>query len=175
MLNIHMLNVHQESPHDRITRVTDTVKNALYQESIKRNTDKNVKSFDCTECGELFENNQEQTIHNQKVHASGLIPNIMVDKKQDLNKQIVCDLCDKVFPNRVQKSNHTLLVHTVREEKIKCDFCSEAYIGLKEICKHISHKHSELFPKRNKNECTMCNTKFDNKEDLNNHIDKKLL
>ena len=34
-------------------------------------------------------------------------------------------------------------------------------------------KHNELFPKRNEKEYTMCNTKFDNKEDLNNYIDEK--
>ena len=32
-LNIHMKNVHQESEHERIYRVTATVKSALAQES----------------------------------------------------------------------------------------------------------------------------------------------
>ena len=70
-----------------------------------------------------------------------------MDNKPEMKIQIVCELCDKVFPNRVQKSNYKLLVHTVREEEIKCEFCSEICVGLKEICKHISNTHSELFPK----------------------------
>ena len=97
MLNLHMKNIHQESPHDRMNRVTDTVKSALQQESIKRNTEQNVPSFDCTECGEIFKTNQDQNSYNQKVHSSGLIPNVILAKKPDIKEQITCELCDKIF------------------------------------------------------------------------------
>ena len=87
MLNMHMENAHQESDHERMTRVTDTVKAALHQESIKMNNIQNIKSLDCTECGMVFQTIEEQHSHNQKVHASGLVTNI-----------------------KIQKSNHKLLV-----------------------------------------------------------------
>ena len=140
-LNVHMKNVHQETDSERIERVTDAVKSSLKQELIKSDNKINKPSFDCTECGLIFENTQEQNSHNQKIHASGLIPNIIVDINSEEKSEIVCELCEKVFPNRVQKSNHKLLVHTVREEDIKCDYCSEVCTGLKEICKHISNMH----------------------------------
>ena len=115
-----------------------------------------------TECGMVFKTIEEQHSHNQKVHASGLVTNIKIDTKPDRKVDIVCELCDKLFPNRIQKSNHKLLVHTVREDQIQCDYCGEAYTGLKEICKHISSKHSELFPDKpnNENECNMCYEKL---------------
>ena len=149
---MHTKNVHSENDHEIIERVTDTVKSALKQELIKNNTELNIPSFDCSECGMIFKNNQEQSTHNQKVHSSGLVPNVLVDNKPEVKIQIVCELCDKVFPNRVQKYNHKLLVHTVREEEIKCDFCSEMCVGLKKICKHIANTHSELFTKKSVSE-----------------------
>ena len=98
-----------------------------------------------------------------------------MDNKPEVKVQIVCELCDKVFPNRVQKSNHKLLVHTVREEEIQCDFCSEQCIGLKEICRHISNKHSELFPKisADENTCTICYQKCADSEDVTKHTNEK--
>ena len=84
ILNTHMKNVHQETDHERIARVTATVKSSLNQESIKRNTEQNKPSLDCSECGEIFKTNQEQRSHNQKVHASGLVPNILVTNRPDL-------------------------------------------------------------------------------------------
>ena len=63
---MHMKNVHSENDHERIERVTDTVKSALKQELIKNNTKLNIPSFDCSECGLIFKNHQEQSTHNQK-------------------------------------------------------------------------------------------------------------
>ena len=86
----------------------------------------------------------------------------------------MCELCNKVFPNRVQKSNHKLLVHTVRDEDLSCDYCDETYKGLKELCKHISSKHGQLFSKRHDqgNQCYICKMKFTNKEDSLKHMDE---
>ena len=111
-LNLHMKRVHNETENDRICRVTDTVKSALEQEQMKKKNKHNNPCFDCSVCGMIFKNSQEQNTHNQKIHASVLIPNVILDTKSEVKPQIVCELCDKVVPNRVQKSNHKLLVHT---------------------------------------------------------------
>ena len=66
-LNVDMKNVHQETDSERICRVTDTVKSALKQERIKSDNKINKPSFDCTECGLIFENTQEQNSHNKKI------------------------------------------------------------------------------------------------------------
>ena len=80
-LNNHMKHVHQESDYDRIVRVTETVKSV--QQSIKVNNDQMIKSFDCTECGLLFKTSDDQKSHNQKEHASGLIPEIVNETKYE--------------------------------------------------------------------------------------------
>ena len=96
------------------------------------------------------------------------------EKKPQKKAVIVCELCDKVFPNRVQKYNHKFLVHTVRDEDLSCDYCDETYKGLKELCKHISSKHGHLFSKRHDqgNQCYICKMKFTNKEDSSKHMDE---
>ena len=124
----------------------------------------------CTFCEKLFTYNEGMKRHieiKHSIHEGG--------EKTEENIVIVCELCDKVFPNRVQKSNNKLLVHTVREEEIKCDFCSDVCIGLKEICRHISYKHGELFPKKHDNldECNICYTKFESKDQMNSHKNEK--
>ena len=96
----------------------------------------------------------------------------LVNIKTENNTIISCELCDKVFPNRVQKSNHKLLVHTVRAEILKCDYCNEDFDGLKNLCKHISHWHSELFPKRRGNQCYICSKIFSSIEETTRHMDE---
>ena len=71
-------------------------------------------------------------------------------------------------------NNHKLFQHTVRAEKIKCDYCGETCDGRKVLCKHISSNHCELFPERpdRGNQCHMCHGKFINSEELNRHMDE---
>ena len=106
--------------------------------------------------------------HEDIKKSSLMVENSIPEKKVN----IVCELCEKVFPNRVQKSNHKLLVHTVRAEILKCDYCSEEFEGLKNLCKHISHAHSELFPKRRGNQCYICSKIFSTIEETTNHMDE---
>ena len=82
-----MKNVHQESEHERIHRVTETVKSALAQESTKVH----IKSYDCSECGFIFATSDEQNNHNQKEHASGLVPEIFGETKSE---EKIVDLTD---------------------------------------------------------------------------------
>ena len=80
-----MKNIHEESELDRIERTTETVKLILEKESMNVNNDLKTKSFDCTECGLLFKTSDDQNRHNQKDHASGLIPEIVVVKNYENN------------------------------------------------------------------------------------------
>ena len=131
-LNVHLKNIHQESDSDRIDRLTDTFKSALVEESIKSASVKNMISYSCTECGLLFENGEQLNCHNQEHHACGIIQEPIsasnsakkteiIDKPNTKEKsKIICELWDKIFLNRNQKSSHKLLVHTVKTEYIKC-------------------------------------------------------
>ena len=65
MLNIHMRHVHQELEHEKLTRVTATVKSA----KTKPSEPGTGKSFNCTECGEVFANIDQHNIHNKEQHG----------------------------------------------------------------------------------------------------------
>ena len=158
--------VHQESDSERLDRLTVTIKSSL-------NSQKIVQDFSCSECGEYFGTSDEQRYHIDKYHGG----NGVVDKhsKQDKEKiDYVCELCDKVFESRVLWSNHKLLQHTVKAEKMKCLYCDDICDGLKAMCKHIGSKHSELFPERpdRGNQCPMCYFKFNTGEQVKKHMDE---
>ena len=70
-LNKHMEFVHQETPHERIERLTRTFQSMVNQtpESITIQSTDNPKLFDCSECGLIFSTNNEQRIHDEKYHA----------------------------------------------------------------------------------------------------------
>ena len=72
-----------------------------------------MKSYSCTECDLLFVTVGELNSHNEKHHEGGLIPetisvSILEKKKIEIvsgntseeKSEIVCELCDKPFPNR---------------------------------------------------------------------------
>ena len=123
-LNIHMKNIHQESDHERIYRVTETVKSALAQESLNGNE----KVYDCSECGLIFNTSDEQNNHNQKDHASGLIPEIIRDTKSE---EKVIDLTDSEYSSSDNYSDD--------EEEINIDYeyfeDSETFKGHKPLFK----------------------------------------
>ena len=87
ILYMDMKNVHQETEYERIDRVTQTVKMFAQQESDEGVIIANRKSFDCSECGTIFESNKEQNGHNQKYHACGLVLTII--KEEDAKPNIV--------------------------------------------------------------------------------------
>ena len=114
-LNTHMHKVHQESDNDRMIRLQKTFQSAL---------------------------------ENEKLEKCSTIPKVTDQGKTEVKANTAseqCELCDKIFPNRVQKSNHKLLVHTVRDERLQCDYCDDIHYGLMNLCKHISSKHNHLF------------------------------
>ena len=152
LLSIHMQSVHNESDNNRMTRIAGTVEKSLHgTESLK------ITSWDCTECGLIFLNREEQIDHYNKQH-----------KRID----IVCELCDKVFINRVEKSSHKMFVHKVSTETLKCEYCGEACEGLNEICKHITAKHGDLFPKKpdRSNMCDICFKRFSDANEVAKHM-----
>ena len=72
----------------------------------------------------------------------------MEDKPKENVEKFVCDLCDKAFDKKGPMSNHRILVHTIRSKEMHCDFCKEMFNNKKELCSHISNKHSEHFIKQ---------------------------
>ena len=167
-LSVHMKSVHNESDHERIERLSQTFKSVTFKEDNEEIWKVQPKSFDCVECGEIFSSREEQTIHNKNHHINSLV------NKEDDNDN-VCDLCDKVLPNKTQKSNHMIFQHTVNSDILQCDYCDYICSDLMKLCKHISSEHSELFPKREimDNKCDMCYVEFATKDEVTTHMRKK--
>ena len=70
------------------------------------------------------------------------------NKSAETSNQFVCDLCSKVFDRKGPMSNHRILVHTIRTKEMHCDFCEDIFSTKKDLCSHISYRHSEHFIKK---------------------------
>ena len=162
-LNNHMQKQHKESDNDRLNRLTLTI-----QTSLDNNI--SVKDLSCTECGVMFKTKEEQESHIKRYHCRETVSDKVKDKAE-----FICELCDRVFTNQVVMSNHKLFLHTVKTDKMKCDYCGQICDSLKTMCKHISSKHNELFPKRltRDNQCNMCYKTFTSSREVIEHMDKK--
>ena len=81
-LGNHLKNIHSESDHSKIERLTETIKTTLEHEKLV-----NQKIFDCSECGKIFPTNDEQRSHIEKLHTSATVkPKAEVPDKESLTK-----------------------------------------------------------------------------------------
>ena len=71
VLNIHMGKFHHESDNDRIIRLTQTIQSDIDSKHVRQ-------IFDCSECGIIFENSQEQISHNEKHHKIEMNLNVAI-------------------------------------------------------------------------------------------------
>ena len=70
-LNTHMKVQHDESDSMRVERLTETVNLALCNEHTNvKQSGSQLKSLDCSECGEVFVTNKEETDHIEKHHGN---------------------------------------------------------------------------------------------------------
>ena len=70
-LNTHMKYQHGETDSMRLERLTKRFELKWYNKDTKVElSEPQLKSYDCTECGELFVTNKEQNNHNEKHHDS---------------------------------------------------------------------------------------------------------
>ena len=66
-LNKHIANIHEETPHMRMNRLTTTFQSMVNQSKILNVTSATL--FDCSECGNIFSSYSEQKSHNDEYHA----------------------------------------------------------------------------------------------------------
>ena len=90
VLNDHMKLFHQESPSMRVERLGQTIKESLEKSSSGTDNNRGQTSHDCTECGICFISGVEKVNHENKHHAKNI-------------NEYICDLCDRIFPNRVER------------------------------------------------------------------------
>ena len=69
-LNLHMMNIHSETDDQRINRMDKFLMSLTNQDLT---FSPNIKSFDCTECGYVFNNEKDMKLHNDKNHTKGVV------------------------------------------------------------------------------------------------------
>ena len=77
-----MKNIHGETDNNRMTRLTETFSLTLKREPKERQNKSQQKIFDCSECGKLFNVNEELKIHNSEHHTSKLPSQSEVETKE---------------------------------------------------------------------------------------------
>ena len=129
-------------------------------------------------CAKGFSTKSDWIGHIEKCHSDDKhIHKVNNDKDQQTGAQsvIVCELCDKIFENRVQKYNHKRFQHTVTAETLKCEYCTVECNDMMELCIHISSKHKEMFPKVSEQgtNCEICYEIYRSKEEVTKHMNEK--
>ena len=82
-LNTHMAVKHKETDSMRIERLTSMIDGVVNNSSeIKDCREAPGKLFDCSECGKLFNGNEELKIHNSEHHTSKLPSQSEVETKE---------------------------------------------------------------------------------------------
>ena len=71
-LNLHMKNIHSENYSERLHRTEQLVMSVANQ---KPNISPQIQkmSFDCSECGVLFNNMEDIKLHNETYHRKGVV------------------------------------------------------------------------------------------------------
>lgn len=128
--------------------------------------------------GKGFSTKSDWIGHIEKCHSGGKpVHKVNNDKDQQAHAQsaIVCELCDKIFENRVQKYNHKRFQHTVTAETLKCEYCKVECNDMMELCIHISSKHKEMFPKvsEQENNSEICYETCGSKEEVTKHMNER--
>ena len=115
ILNVHMKQVHEESDHTIITRLTQTFQ-AVVSKAQYISEESHVKEpqiFDCSECGLIFSTLEAQIMHNNNQHCN--------------NKVNKCDICDQNVESRELLRKHTIENHSNQEEINTQNIKSEEY------------------------------------------------
>ena len=130
------------------------------------------------DCAKGFSTKSEWIGHIEECHSGDKHVHIVKNdkgQKTDVKSVIVCELCDKIFENRLQKYNHKIFQHTVTAETLTCEYCTMVCNDMMELCIHISSKHKEMFPKVSEqgNNCEICYEIYRSKEEVTKHMNER--
>ncbi|KAJ8307892.1 hypothetical protein KUTeg_014539, partial [Tegillarca granosa] len=102
-----------------------------------------------------------------------------INYKHEMTKRFACSQCDYACFESTKLKNH-MLKHSKdlkkrkpetakdiskREKKNKCKFCSESFVQITQLTRHVNKWHEELLEK-----CDRCPFKFQNKQKLMDHV-----
>ena len=95
ILSKHMISVHKETPHTRMTRLTEAAKVELKKEPIEKPTmnAQQPKIFDCSECGCILKCKTGLEEHIGSEHkvkpTEDITPTLSVNMRSNLKSQIL--------------------------------------------------------------------------------------
>ena len=167
LFSVHMKNAHGESDSTRIARLEKSVKIAIQKESMGK-VSQNICSYDCTECGILFNTQEQQKCHNDKYHTSEVIvikpddefltqnTNDLEEVLKFINQKSLNPLCHEEF----ERDFNDILNEKVDEEEnvisdsYKCGDCKFKASSKKVLSTHSKFVHDLSFYA-----CKFCKTK----------------
>lgn len=112
-------------------------------------------TFECKECGLVFEKRIKLYYHHKKVHTQDLMCHVC-DKRFSTKKELLehgfthtgerpykCPYCEATFAKTRIYETH-LRIHTDRK-KIPCPGCGRLFLDRTKIKKHVNKYHPEIF------------------------------
>ena len=110
------------------------------------------KIFQCSYCGEIFDNNHLLGTH--------------IAFKHDRSKLFECSVCKAGYRNKKNLQSHIEFVHEKKGGHI-CSACGKKYATKGEVKKHFAFVHEQI-----KYECDMCDKSLSSKYNLKLHVEK---
>ena len=173
---------HQETPHERIERLTST-----FQYMVNQTTETNEiqQTFDCSQCGTIFSTNNEQIIHNEKCHATKtyssaikIVPDqdFLTNNTADLKAQLeAIPKEDLFYEEDVFEKDFKLILNAEKKEEksdtmvsYNCNKCKFRASSNRCLSAHEAFVHDDKFYK-----CENCPMRTKTEPALHYHIDIK--
>ena len=160
--------------------------------NVKENNNQNLLDKDqlkkeCSECGELFKNKKDLSVHKRTAHPKRRgrtsrpitkAPEFHEMSAKPIEKvsEYICKVCEKTFPRKNDLNTHKIVHLKQTDQKIDCPFCNEK---CKEMNSHLFLNHYEermnpIFQKflevEKKSICNYCGALFTNSGSLKTHM-----
>ncbi|XP_052747789.1 PR domain zinc finger protein 5-like isoform X2 [Galleria mellonella] len=139
--------------------------------------------FTCAHCSQQFYSKVTLRNHLNRFHRENLMCQFCdLDFKSKttfdehveickwIKRQFKCDVCTSSFDTEEELSNHKNTKHN--DGVFPCNLCNKQFYTILKLKEHMFRIHSGIQLKRRRTnlECPMCETKFDAKKELMQHI-----
>ncbi|KAH9499415.1 hypothetical protein Btru_003405, partial [Bulinus truncatus] len=149
------LNEHTQSTHGDVSFRCKICGKMYMEERHLLQHEKNhymIKPYSCNFCDRRFSLHPLLIKHEERIHKT--------------KKDIICDICGKVF-KRMDNLNRHKISHTGVKSH-KCDHCGLSFTEKGSLTRHIKAQHDQLRP----HSCHLCGRNFTRKTLVRKHIER---